>query len=100
MAARVVVDASVLIVLAKLRRIDLLRAVYGTILLGPVVHREVVTQGQRLHARGVEQLKEALEASWLRAVRPTAGEQTLTVRLLLQPASTMAKRSTRAGIAS
>jgi uncharacterized protein len=43
-----VVDASVLIVLAKLRRIHLLRAVYGAILLGHVVHHEVVTQGQRL----------------------------------------------------
>jgi predicted nucleic acid-binding protein len=43
LAARVVVDASVLIVLAKLRRIHLLRVVYGAILLGPVVHHEVVT---------------------------------------------------------
>jgi predicted nucleic acid-binding protein len=82
LAARVVVDASVLIVLAKLRRIDLLRAVYGTILLGPVVHHEVVTQGQRLHARGVEQVEQALEASSLQVVRPTTGEQKLTVRLL------------------
>jgi predicted nucleic acid-binding protein len=82
LAARVVVDASVLIVLAKLRCIHLLRAVYGTILLGPVVHHEVVTQGQRLRARGVEQVEQALEESWLQVVRPTTGEQKLTVRLL------------------
>ena len=82
MAARVVVDASVLIVLAKLRCIHLLRTIYGTILLGPVVHHEVVIQGQRLHARGVEQVEQALEESWLQVVRPTTGEQKLTVRLL------------------
>lgn len=57
MTAPVVVDASVLIVLAKLRRIQLLRTVYGTVLLGPVVHREVVVEGRRLHARGVEQVE-------------------------------------------
>ena len=82
MAGRVVVDASVLIVLAKLRRLQLLRAVYGRVLLGPVVHREVVAQGQRLHARGVEQVEQAIEASWLEVVRPATGEQKLTVRLL------------------
>ena len=82
MAARVVVDSSVLIVLAKLRRLQLLRAVYGAVLLGPVVYHEVVAQGQRLHARGVEQVEQAIEASWLQVVRPSAGEQKLTVRLL------------------
>jgi uncharacterized protein len=75
------VDASVLIVLAKLRRMQLLRAVYGTVLLGPVVHHEVVIEGQRLRARGIEQVEQALDASWLQVVRPTAAEQTLTVRL-------------------
>ena len=59
-----------------------LRTVYGAILLGPVVHHEVVAQGQRLHARGVEQVEQALEESWLQVVRPTTGEQKLTVRLL------------------
>ena len=82
MAARVVVDASVLIVLAKLRCIHLLRALYGIVLLGPVVHHEVVAQGQRLHALGVEQVEQALERSWLQVAGPIAGEQKLTVRLL------------------
>jgi len=76
------VDASVLIVLAKLRCIHIMHAVYGTVLLGPVVHHEVVIQGRRLHARGVEQVEQALEESWLEVVRPTTGEQKLTVRLL------------------
>jgi len=31
---------------------------------------------------GVEQVEQALEESWLQVVRPTAGEQKLTVRLL------------------
>jgi len=75
------VDASVLIVLAKLRRMQLLRAVYGTVLLGPVVHHEVVIEGQRLHASGIEQVEQALDTSWLQLVRPTTAEQKLTVRL-------------------
>ncbi len=74
-------DASVLIVLAKLRRMQLLRTVYGAVLLGPVVHREVVIEGQRVHAPGIEQVEQALDTTWLRVVRPTPAEQKLTVRL-------------------
>jgi predicted nucleic acid-binding protein len=78
----VVVDASVLIALAKLRRVQLLHAVYGVALLGPVVYQEVVTAGQRLRARGVEHVEHALTQSWLRVVRPTPGEHQHAVRLL------------------
>lgn len=46
------------------------------------MHYEVVTQGQRLRALGVEQVEQALETSWLQVVRPTPFEQRLTARLL------------------
>ena len=38
----IVADASVLIALAKMRRLDLLRGVYGDVLIGPVVKAETV----------------------------------------------------------
>ncbi len=38
----IVADASVLIALAKMRRLDLLREVYGDVLIGPVVKAETL----------------------------------------------------------
>lgn len=78
----IVVDASVLIVLAKIRRLHLIRTVYRQVIIGPVVHREVVVEGNRVHARGVEQVEQALADGWLRVVRPSTAERTLSQRLL------------------
>jgi len=70
-----VADASVLIALAKMQRLDLLRNLYGEILMGPVVKTEVVDQGRQVGARGVEQVEKALEDGWLKTVRLTATER-------------------------
>ena len=47
-------DASSLIVLAKLRRLELLYDLYGKVLIGPVVKAETIEAGHAIRARGVE----------------------------------------------
>jgi predicted nucleic acid-binding protein len=77
-----VLDASVLIALAKIRRLGVLRDTYSEALIGPVVHDEVVTAGKRIGAVGVERVEQALDSGWLRLVRPTPAERRLTTRIL------------------
>lgn len=77
----VVADASPLIVLAKLRRLWLLRDLYDAVLLGPVVKAEAVDAGKAIRAVGVEQIEAALEDGWLRVVDLSEEEQSLQERL-------------------
>ncbi|MCY4521295.1 MAG: hypothetical protein OXC13_11025 [Caldilineaceae bacterium] len=71
----ILADASPLIVLAKLRRLELLYDLYGEVLIGPVVKAETIDAGNAIRARGVEQLEHALERGWLQMACPTAGER-------------------------
>jgi predicted nucleic acid-binding protein len=78
----VVFDASVLIALARILRLDLVERTYGGGVIGPVVFDEVVTAGKRIGAPGVEQVEHAIETGWLRAVRTTAAERRLAAQIL------------------
>ncbi len=78
----VVLDATVLIALAKIRCLDVLLRVYHDALIGPVVHEEVVIAGRRAGAPGVERIERALDRGWLRVARPTPAERRLTARIL------------------
>lgn len=78
----IVADASVLVALAKMQRLDLLRQVYGKVVVGPIVKAEVVDQGKAIAAPGVEQVEKALEEGWIQVVRLTAGERGLMQRLI------------------
>jgi predicted nucleic acid-binding protein len=60
-----VLDASVLIALAKIRRVTLLKDLYGRVLVGPVVKKEVVDEGKRVAAEGVQHVEQALQDGWL-----------------------------------
>lgn len=76
MARRLVVaDASALIALAKIEHLRLLRAQYGTIIMGTVLEEEVITQGRRLRATGMALIEQALAEHWLRVVTLTAAER-------------------------
>ena len=77
----IVADASPLIVLSKLQRLNLLNHLYGKVLIGPVVKIETIDSGKAIHARGVEQLEAAWEEGWLQTVRLTPGERGLMQRL-------------------
>ena len=71
----IVTDASPLIVMAKLQRLELLNDLHGDVLIGPVVKRETVDAGRIVSAQGVEQIEAALERGWLRMVSLTAEEE-------------------------
>ena len=78
----ILADASVLIVLGKLRRLDLLRALYGKVVIGPMVKREVVDQGRAIGAPGLQEVEAAIRQGWLQVVQPAAQERNLARRLL------------------
>jgi len=78
----IVVDASPLIVLAKIGRLTLLRELYGTAAIGPWVKREVVEAGRAIDAPGVRQVEAGLTGQWIREVQPTARERKLAEQLL------------------
>jgi len=78
----VVADASVLIAFARIRRLELLRLLYGTVLMGPVVKTETVDQGRAAAAPGAEELQRALDEGWLRVVRLSAKERRFMEGLL------------------
>jgi len=71
----IVADASPLIALAKIRRIDLLRLVYGDVLIGPQVKFEVVDAGKKISAPGVERVERAIENGWLQVARLSSKER-------------------------
>lgn len=78
----VVADASVLIALAKMGRLELLHQLYGQVIIGPVVKQEVFDQGQAISAPGVELVEKGLGELWIHVVRLTADEKKLMRRML------------------
>jgi predicted nucleic acid-binding protein len=71
----IIADASVLIALAKMRRLDLLKLVYGDVLIGPQVKAETVDAGKRISAVGVERIEKALDDGWLQVARLSSKEK-------------------------
>jgi uncharacterized protein len=71
----IIADATVLIALAKMRRLDLLQSVYGHVLIGPQVKAETVDAGKRISAPGVECIEKALDDGWLQVARLSPKEK-------------------------
>ena len=67
--------------LAKLRRLWLLRDLYDVVWMGPVVKAEAVDAGKAIRAAGVEQIEAALEDGWLQVVDLSREEQSVQERL-------------------
>jgi predicted nucleic acid-binding protein len=78
----IVADASVLIALAKMHRLDLLHSVYGDVLIGPEVKAETVDAGKRISARGVERIEKALDDGWLQVARLSSKEKSAALRIV------------------
>ena len=77
----IVTDASPLIVLARIRRLILLKALYGEVLVGPIVKRETVGSGRAIRAAGVEQIEAAVTDGWLCVEDLTSEEEVLRERI-------------------
>jgi len=73
----IIADATVLIALAKMRRLDLLESVYGHVLIAPQVKAETVDAGKRISAPGVERIEKALDDGWLQVARLSAKEKSM-----------------------
>lgn len=71
----IIADASVLIALAKMRRLDLLRSVHNGVLISPQVKAETVDAGKRILAPGVEHIEKALDDGWLQVARLSSKER-------------------------
>jgi predicted nucleic acid-binding protein len=78
----IIADASAIIALAKMRKLELLRQVYGDVLIAPTVKVEALDQGRAISALGVEQVEEAVEQGWLKVVRLAKKEKKLVQRIL------------------
>ncbi len=77
----IVADASPLIALVKVRRLSVLRDLYGSVLIAPAVRAETIDAGRAIRAPDVAQLEAALEDRWLKEVRLKEGERALARRL-------------------
>lgn len=73
----VLIDASPLIHLARIRQLDLLKRIYGHALIGPAVYTETVEAGLAINAPDVHRLEVALTNGWLLAGRLASAENTL-----------------------
>lgn len=62
-------DSSTLIHLAAIRQIELLRELFGQVLIPPAVWREVVEDGR--DRPGVHEVREAAAVGWIKIVAPT-----------------------------
>ncbi|OLB88277.1 MAG: hypothetical protein AUI12_05175 [Acidobacteria bacterium 13_2_20CM_2_57_6] len=78
----IVADASVLIALAKMRRLDLLNLVYGDTLIGPQVKAETVDAGKSISAPGVERIERALDDGWLQVARLSSKEKHIALSIV------------------
>ena len=76
-----VADATPLIALARIHRLELLHELYDHVLIGSVVKAETIDAGRSLRALGVEQIEAAVDAGWLRIASPTDAENDLMQRL-------------------
>ena len=76
-----VADATPLIALARIHRLELLRDLYDHVLIGSVVKAETVDAGRAVRALGVEQIEAAAAAGWLETADPTDAESDLAQRL-------------------
>ncbi|MBI3940458.1 MAG: hypothetical protein HY315_06455 [Acidobacteria bacterium] len=78
----IIADASVLIALAKMKKLRLLKQLYGEVLIAPVVKAEAVDAGRAISAPGVEQIEKAMDDGWIRLARLSAKEKELARSIL------------------
>ena len=76
-----VADATPLIALTRIHRLELLRELYERVLIGSSVKTETIDAGGETRSLGVEQLEAAADAGWLGVATTTDAENDLVRRL-------------------
>ncbi len=76
-----VVDASVLIGLAKIRKLEVLPGVFGEVLMSPTVKVEVIDRGRQTGWLQAGLVEASLQEGWLSVAELTAEEQVLVSRI-------------------
>ena len=77
----IVTDASLLIVLARVRRLILLKELFSEVLTGPIVKTETIEFGRAVRATGVGQLVAAVKDGWSCVESLTPEEESLMERM-------------------
>ena len=76
-----VIDASSLIVMARVNGLEAVHGVYGPVALTPAVFEEVVISGERLGKTDPWIVKAAIDRGWLRQVVLSSEEESLVASL-------------------
>lgn len=79
---QVAVDASPIIVLAKMGRLKLLKAVYDEVLIGPAVKWEVIDRGRARKAAEVRLVEGGFREGWIREVSLSSAEKKFAGEIL------------------
>lgn len=79
---RLLIDSSSLIVLARVKALPALHAVYGSVGLIPSVYEEVVTQGQQKGFTDAEVVAQAVEDGWFSQFMLTQDDQRFAAALM------------------
>lgn len=78
----IIADASIVIALAKISKLELLKLLYEEVAIGPKVKVEVIDKGKAINAREVKKIEKGLEEAWIREIRLTTKEKGLAGRIL------------------
>ncbi len=70
----IISNTSPIVILAKLRRLNLLKEIYGTVLLSPSVKVESIDKGRDLGAKDVREIEKGIEEEWIKLVKFNARE--------------------------
>jgi len=75
-------NTSPIIALARVRRLDLLRTLYGTVLVPPSVKVECVDKGKAAGAKDVHEIEKAMREGWLTVANLDKAQQANARRLI------------------
>jgi len=75
-------NTSPLIVLAKIRRLELLKSLYGTVYITPFVKAESVDRGKELGALDAVEIERAINEGWIKIAKLTSRQSQRIQRLV------------------
>jgi predicted nucleic acid-binding protein len=75
-------NTSPIIALAKIGRLELLRELYGSVLIPPSVKVECVDRGRELGATDVRQVERAIEEGWIKVMKLDGRQQRAVSKLI------------------